>query len=543
MAAKILVLGSLNGKLESAFQKLATLHQKQNFAFAIIAGDVFEAGQDAASTAKLLQGEINVPLSTYFTVGSKPLPDSVVERLEKGEDICENLHYLGKRSITKTTSGIRIVTLGGILDKSIVGDQSKEQHLPLHTADDAKALKGANTADILLTSSWPSGVWAGSNVPISPEQQAAIPASDEIADLCAALKPRYHFSISPADFYYEREPFFHLPANGDSDNKAITRFMAMAPFGNQQKAKAMFAFFLNTGEALSSIPVGCTPSPLPLRKRKDPHPEVDTHRFASGQYAPGEGRYKKRRRERAPPPGPGECFFCLSNTELDTHMICSIGDESYITTAKGPLPSPDHFSPLGLSFPCHQLIIPLNHNPTLRSMGEAAESTFREMSRFKEGMQAMVASQSGGKLGAVTWEISRTRNIHTHWQLMPFSIEKLRGGLVEAAFKVEAENSQYPAFEETSIGSGVDETSDFFRVWIWSDDSDTDIQSKELVMRLDDSFRFDLQFGRRVMAKLLGLEKRLQWRDVVQPQAEEVQDVEKFKESFKPWDFTLAAES
>jgi hypothetical protein len=172
-------------------------------------------------------------------------------------------------------------------------------------------------------------------------------------------------------------------------------------------------------------------------------------------------------------------------------------------------------------------------------MGDEAEKVFKEMTRFKEAMQAMVASQSKYELGAVTWEISRTKGIHNHWQFLPMSLDLIRKGLVEAGFKVEAENQKYPPFQETNLGPATNEPSDFFRVWIWSDDRDTGIQSKELVMRLDDSFRFDLQFGRRVMGKLLGLEARLSWRDVAQPTVEEVEDVEKFKAAFKPWDFSL----
>ena len=40
------------------------------------------------------------------------------------------------------------------------------------------------------------------------------------------------------------------------------------------------------------------------------------------------------------------------------------------------------------------------------------------------------------------------------------------------------------------------------------------------------------------MAKLLGLESRVDWKNVVQPILDETQDVHKFKEVFKPWDFT-----
>ncbi|KAI1814375.1 CwfJ C-terminus 2-domain-containing protein-like protein [Poronia punctata] len=538
MAAKVIVIGSVDGKLQEAFTKLATLHKKQDFSFAIVTGNLFAADQDDESLTKLLKGEIQVPLSTYFTVGTTPLPQAVVERIEQDEDICENLHYLGKRSTTKTSDGVRIVTLGGVLDASLVGGQSKEQHLPFHTAGDVKTLRGANKADILLTTPWPSGVTTRSSVSITPENKQAIQASDEIADLCAALKPKYHFSTSPAPFFYEREPFVHLPADGETESKDVTRFISLAPYGNSSKAKALYAFNITPGEPITSPPAGFTSSPFANRNKKRPAPSSDGHfnRFADDRNQRG-GRQKRRRR--SPPPGPDRCFFCLSNVDLDTHMICCIGTEAYVTTAKGPLPDRDHFASSGLEFPSHQLIIPLSHEPTFQSMGADAEKVFREMTRFREAMQAMVSTQSKHKLGAVTWEISRKEGIHTHWQFLPAPLEMIRKGLVEAAFKVEAENQKFPSFRETNLGPAVDKTEDFFRVWIWSDDGDASIHSKELVMTLSADFRFDLQFGRRVMAKLLGLEKRLSWRDVAQSPAEEIEDVDKFKEAFKPWDFSL----
>ncbi|KAI1763194.1 CwfJ C-terminus 1-domain-containing protein-like protein [Hypoxylon sp. FL1150] len=540
MAAKIIVFGSVNGKLELAFQKLATLHQKQSFAFAIVTGDLFSVDQDQESLSRLLDGKIQVPLSTYFTVGTTPLPEKVVERVEKDEDVCENLHFLGKRSVTNTSDGIRIVALGGALNTTIDGGPSKEQHLPWHTADDAKILRGANSTDILLTACWPSGVWTDTSKQLTPENQATIANTDEIADLCSTLKPRYHFAAAPSEFFFEREPFFHPAATIDAD-VLVTRFISLAPFGNAAKAKAMYAFNITPGELATAVPPGSTVSPFHSKsnpkKRRAPTDDQPDH--STNGYDHHGGRRMRRKKERSPP-GPDQCFFCLSNTQVDTHMICGIGEHAYITTAKGPLPSPEMFASAGLSFPGHQLVIPLPHEPTFRSMGQDAGKTYQEMVRFREAMQAMVSAQSKYKLGAVTFEISRQSGIHLHWQFIPLPAELIRKGLVAAGFQVEAENRQYPRFEEAALGSGVDESSDYFRLWIWSDDNDAGIQSEEWVMRFDSTMRFDLQFGRKVMAKLLGLEDRFSWRVVTQSIADETRDAEKFKEAFKPWDFTLA---
>ncbi|KAJ3574460.1 hypothetical protein NPX13_g4357 [Xylaria arbuscula] len=259
MAAKVIVLGSVDGKLQDAFKKLEVLHKKQNFAFAIVTGNLFSPDQDDEALNELLGGTITVPLTTYFTVGTTPLPRLVVQRIEKDEDICDNLHFLGKRSTTKTSDGVRIVTLGGTLDASIVAGQSQDQYLPFHTVNDAKALRGANTADILLTTSWPTAVTTNSTAVLSPENKDVVVASEEVAELCTALKPRYHFSTSPAAFFYEREPFLHPPVDNDSDSKALTRFISLAPFGNSSKAKAIYAFNITPGDSTTSVPAGFQP--------------------------------------------------------------------------------------------------------------------------------------------------------------------------------------------------------------------------------------------------------------------------------------------
>ncbi|ORY60232.1 CwfJ C-terminus 2-domain-containing protein-like protein [Pseudomassariella vexata] len=552
MAAKVIVLGSVNGKLAPAFQKLGTLHSKNKFSFAIVTGDLFGNDDDDESITQLLNGHIKVPLSTYFTVGTAPLPPRIVERLETSpdEDLCENLHFLGKRSITTTSDGIRIVALGGNLDTSIVGGQSKEQLLPYHTTSDATSLRGANKTDILLTSIWPAGVWEKSITTLTPENQAAVSSTKEIADLCAAIKPRYHFSSSPVGFFYEREPFFYSSAVDEtSTDKQVTRFISMAPFGNPAKAKAMYAFNVQAGETASTIPHGSTMSPFIVKSGIKRGSETVTNEGGYSRFGNGtnhhDGRHSKRRHH-LPPTGPSQCFFCLANANLETHMVESIGDSSYVAAAKGPLPSSNFFAENGLNFPCHQLIISFAHNATIREIALDPEAedpneglkTYKEMARFRETMQAMVAKKSKFKLGAVTWEISRANNIHLHWQFLPVPIDLVRRGLVEAGFKVEAENRRYPAFQTQELDSAIDHVGDFLRVWIWSDDGDTGIQGKELVLHIDDSSRFDLQFPRKVLAKLLQLDNRFRWQDVVQSTQEETESANQFKEAFKPWDFT-----
>lgn len=535
----------MDGQLEAAFAKVGALHAKNKFSLLLVTGNLFsENGSDDEATA-LVNGDISVPLPTYFTVATRALPAIISEKVEKDEEICENLHFLGKRSVTKTSDGLRIVALGGQLDETIVAGLSTEQHLPFHTAQDATSLRGAQSADIMLTTMWPRGITKGSHVPLGAENTPG-PSSKEIAALCSTLKPRYHFAMSPDAYFWEREPFMH-EAKDQTEKPQFTRFISVAPYGNTNKAKAIYAFTIPQADTSVEIPPGTTASPFTSfdkASKKRAH-EGPYSRF---QQDDRDHRHGKHRRRRAsPPPGPDKCFFCLSNPNLSSHMCCAIGDESYLATAKGPLPASDTFSKEGLNFPGHFIMIPLAHAPTMVSMGDASDpestsvKTYKEMTRFRESLQAMLAKVSEYKLGAVTWEISRSRAIHLHWQFVATPADLIRKGLVEAGFKVEAENLSYPEFQERdpSLEEQV-ELGDYFRVWIWADDGEDKLKGKSLVMPLDPESRFDLQLGRRVMAKLLGLESRAVWQNCVQEEEEEMKDVAAFREAFKEWDFTMA---
>ena len=549
--------------MSAVFEKLTKLHSKNCFSLAVIVGDLFGDPSDSSPEGEkaleaLLAGSLTVPLASYFTVGKHPLPPRVIERLESTDgEVCPNLYFLGKRSTTKTSEGIRIVALGGSLDPGITAGLSKDKYLPFHTEGDAKSLHGANTADILITSYWPLSVRTGSKISLPTEENE--PAAEQcVADLCAILKPRYHFSTTP-HLFYEREPFFHQPKEGHPDVRPITRFISLASFDNPSKQKWLYAFSLDPNAAPpSTLPPGTTASPLALNfKKRQRLPDQD-HSYSRFSSHDPHHRPSKRAHARQPPPGPAECFFCLSNPNLATHLITSIATDTYLTTAKGPLSTASTYPSLG--YPSHMLIIPLTHSPTLASIPEAESraSTFKEMQRYREALHSMLSEKAKGDLGAVTWEVSRADGIHIHWQFLPVPASLIKKGLVEAAFRVEAENEQYPQFKIKDIGDGLAEENDYFRLWIWmpgedeKNDSITNTEDgpeadteqpigkeKSLILPLSSKFRFDLQFGRRVIAKLLQLENRFNWRDCLQSQAEEAADAEAFKAAFKSFDFSL----
>ena len=549
-------------------EKIAKLHSKNSFSLAIILGDFFalpesSSDEDDSNLLALINGEVEVPLPTYFTAGKYPLPSFVIEKLEQsGDELCPNLYFLGKRSTTKTSEGLRIVNLAGSLDPTILAGESKDKYLPFHTEDDAKALRGANSADILLTSNWPADICKGSNI-----SGVEAPAGEQhIANLCSTLRPRYHFSTT-SDAFYEREPFFHRPLEREPDTRYITRFISLASSDNPSKQKSLYAFSIDpTSSVPLTLPPGTTACPFTIAQKRQrlPDQEQSYSRFSVPNGGVDHYRPSKRPRYTKPPPGPQECFFCLSSSKVNTNLIASIANDTYLTTAKGPLTTPSTYP--NLPSPTHLLVIPLEHSPTLSSISipEDRARTYKGMHRYRRALHSFLLSRPGGKLGAVTWDVSRAAGIHNHWQFLPVPVDLVKKGLVEAAFKVEAENEKYPVtFRTKDIGDGTVEKGDFFRVWIWMpvDEDKVDGQDnggglvadvdggedgeekrgkqKCLVLPLSAGFKFDIQFGRKVMAKLLGLDGRRDWRDCEQTDKEELEDAEKFKEAFKKFDWAL----
>jgi hypothetical protein len=530
------VIGDVNGQCKTVFQKLGALHAKNNFAFAIIVGSLFGDAEavDSADVQLLLDGKIDVPLPTYFALTKQPLPPAVAQTLENSEDeLCHNLFFLGKRSVTKTSEGIRIVALGGQLDPNIVAGQSKDKYAPFYSETDAKILRGATTADILVTSDWPEDIRRRSKVEFSPDTQ---PQSQQcIADLDAVLKPRYHFSSS-GNTFFEREPFFHTPSDDTDGLYPITRFISLAALGNSNKQKWIYALSIDpTASHPVSPPAGSTACPVTLSEKKRPAPEQREQALVYDDGSHGRRSHKRHKGQSRGPLSASECFFCLANENIATHLITSIGDNAYLTTAKGPLPTSQTAGNLG--FPCPILLRPFTHQPTRGSMEEEErQATYAEMQKYRVAMNNMLKSVVDEEYGSVTWEVSKSSLPHTHWQYLPVPADLIRKGLVEAAFKALAENLHWPGFKKEDVADGVEETSDFFRVLIWDPKNDPAKQTS-YVMRFDEKIRFHSQFGREVLAKLLRLDSRIDWRDCGQTQAEEEQDVAKFKDAFKAFDF------
>ncbi|KAK3393473.1 CwfJ C-terminus 2-domain-containing protein-like protein [Podospora didyma] len=522
--AKILVVGSVDGKIRAAFAKIGSLHAKNAFAFAIVTGNLFgaEDSTDGDEVDALLEGQIDVPIRVYFTMGTAPLPSRVLQLIEDRKlQIAPNVWYLEKQSMFTTPEGVNFFVKGGIEDST-----------PSH---DPKSLMAAGKADILLSAEWPLGILNQSAKTTDP-QVLAVTGSAAVRDLCVATRPQYHLAPSPGPFF-EREPFSYDVSTG-ARGVDVTRFISLAPFGNTKKEKALYAFTLKASPPVTR-PDDCTRSPFPKTAPKSLKRDAKEAGYSS--HPGGNRRHKHRHHEQ---PSEDQCFFCMASNNFSAHMVPSIANVSYLATAKGPLPTSGTFTEYGLDLPCHMIIAPIEHTPSIGrgfvKDESGAQALFDEMEQYREALQTLFAAGSGRKLGAVTWEINRASNVHAHWQIMPIPAEKAAGGVVEAAFQVAAADDGLGQFRAAKFCT-ADEMrgTDYLRVWVWYEGEDGKTVETSLVLEFDDRVRFNLQFPRVVMAKLLELEQRVSWKAVTQTQEEETADVEAFKQGFKEWDFAM----
>ncbi|RPA87712.1 hypothetical protein BJ508DRAFT_219953 [Ascobolus immersus RN42] len=557
MSVKILVAGSPatapEYSLSGLFTKIATLHKKVNFNLCIVLGDLFPAidatQPDPTSAAEqqlddLLSGKINISVPTYFGIGNHSLPKKLQEKVDRSNgEVCENLFFWGRKSIMTTSEGVRIVAFGGKWDGGLIGGGTKDgdegtepsSSLGFYSEADIKGGFGAHTkpVDILITSEFPEGIDAGSRIPITEEVKDAMEGRQRkvLAELATRLRPRYHFTTGGLGFW-EREPYMN-PAENNKE-PTPTRFLAIASQNNPSKAKALYAFNFNPAEP-PAHPASFTPIPYisSARGKKRPNPDSSTSfRWSTDDNQQHSHRNKHRKNEPRPPPGPDSCFFCLSYPRLEKHLITSIGTEAYVTTAKGPLPLPSDTLP----FPAHVLIIPLSHTPLLSLITpeDSCKSTQQELRSYKSAIEKMLKEKYNHN--AITFEVGRARGVHAHWQLVPLPSSITPEQIYECFQKEvrtddlgsiqEVEETEENMYEEGYNG-------DFFRWWVGGQ------EGKRWEVRLEEGKYFDLQFGRRVCAELLGVKGRTHWKDCAQSYDDEVKDAEGFKEAFKEYDFSL----
>ncbi|KAI8373000.1 CwfJ C-terminus 1-domain-containing protein-like protein [Radiomyces spectabilis] len=616
---KVLVTGSVNGRFTELFDKAKTINNKYGpFDVLLCTGNFFNETSDIETNA-LLQGVIDVPLTTYFITGSNALPAAVQSRIEKADgEITSNLYHLGKRGVLTTAQGLKIAFLSGALQDSKDADEGEAANK--YTQKDIQALQSTHMpitspagVDILLTHEWPGGIETHSA--LKPASSLAT-CTTSVAQLAAVLKPRYHFAASEGVFY-EREPYANAVGFGGPEERPadhVSRFIGLGDALNTSKQRWFYAFNLAplstvSADTLKTVPENTTSSPFvellsgnasSVGQKRSHTTTVDD---ASGGYfygndakrpatVPPEGYVCNRchvpghwikecpnasndalvcracnqsghhirdcpnasTHRREPPAGylckicktPGHfinecpekqqrdpnkrgadlesCWFCLANPKLAKHLIVSIGDSIYATLAKGPVVS--SHAPGAIPGGGHVLLIPITHYPTFRKIPmEAQVEVVAELEKYKSALRQLFEKHG---CDMVVFEVCREtlRGMsHAHLQVVP--VPKEKSPLLEETCLKEAESQGIQFTDRVPENPEVA----YFKIDLPN--------GRSLVHIIQPRERFNLQFGRLAIAKVLGQPEREDWKACAQSEEEERKDANDFKAVFKPFDFTL----
>ncbi|KAJ3303030.1 hypothetical protein HDV03_004254 [Kappamyces sp. JEL0829] len=285
----------------------------------------------------------------------------------------------------------------------------------------------------------------------------------------------------------------------------------------------MYAFTLKPAEEQDKG-VSTTPCPFGKKRRGGDVPEGQGVFWDQGEI----DRHKRQRVEddAAPPPGyvckickePGhydcpsgtsqgpsrrlkkrdtsKCWFCLSNPNVESHMILGIGEDCYTALAKGQLTDG------------HILIVPVAHYTSLRAI-EARDDNLVNQVQMEQGNYVVGFEVFGGGDPSNP----QVRLSHMHFNLVPID-ESLQDLAIEK-FKAAAE--EQGLVQADTLPASI--AWPYIRLKFHG-------QAQDMIFTPPPPnggplVPFNLQFARGVLADLLGCPDRADWKRCVLDEGDE----------------------
>lgn len=367
--------------------------------------------------------------------------------------------------------------------------------------------------DIVITKVWSLAI-AGKNDKIT--------GNKVIDEICKQTRPRYHFLFGETDSFLELEAFA-WPGTHQT-----TRTINVAAF--HSKKKWAYAFNVDVGEG-DRRPEANQPSNL----IQNPYMEQAGKRSFTELSSKEDVGYKRKKAVL-----PSDCHFCFTNPNVEDHMFVSIGTHAYLTTAKGPLSVPSG----DMDFHGHCLIVPIKHIPKL-NMGQEDSALREELALYESSVVKM--NHRKFDMSTVVFEIHSDQSVHFHKQIIPvpkYLIMRFQEALERQVY---LNNERYTTnakmnFDVFSSSENQeykkiigDPKNNFFQFTVYETSQDEPVI---YLSQFNVNDRLDLQFGRRVVAFLMRLPKRINWSSPVckQSKEQEIKEVKKFQKGYATFD-------
>lgn len=478
-----MILHSTADDLSIVIEKIRKLHSKSGpFDNVILLGDIESCIYDID-----LSG-----LPPLVSFG--PLSTSDKEGLQ-------NVTILRGFGVHETPSGLQV----GFIQ---FDDKELEQNRSF-ILDKFSNLKGP--LDILISRQWSECIADRESTTLGHE------VIDKVSTEC---QPQYHFSYDDPDHFFELEPFMW------ETSKIYTRFINVPSFNSGKKWA--YAFNIYTGTDLDRYVKPPNLIENPYRSKKRSLEATATDELAQ----------KKLKTIL-----PSNCHFCFTNPNVEDHMFISISSTAYLTIAKGPLSVPRG----EMNFSGHCLLVPIEHIPKVKLIDDDSQAAklLEDLNSYERSIVKM--NYRKFDMSTVVFEIHSDNSIHFHKQLIPvpkYLIMKFSQALDR---QLSLNNEKYlnngkldfKLFKSNKdkeyIRIADDRKNNYLQFTVYP----TNEAEPEVYLSLfEPNNRMDLQFGRRVLAFLLRLPKRVIWNSPICKQSKEQEEKEvlQFQKSYAEYD-------
>lgn len=437
------------------------------------------------------------------------LPSMIIlSSTEEAENtLVENVTVLRRFGIYKSPCNINIGFLG--LD---------DDDLELNKSAIVEKFDAMRTSvDVLICRQWSETI---------ADRQKNTLGHEVVDQVTKIVRPKYHITYDDTERFFELEPFMW------SDGKTFTRFINIATF--QSGSKWAYAFNMDT-----SSPSCANVKPKNLIP--NPYLTAENSKHLHGRSESDENASRKKKKIVLPT----NCHFCFANPKVEDHMFISISHHAYLTVAKGPL----SVAKGEMNFSGHCLIIPIEHIPKLKVADTYVNESelISDLNSYEHSIVKM--NYRKFDMSTVVFEIHSEKSIHFHKQLIPVPKYLIMNFSQALDRQCHLNNEKYTSngklnfknFNSTKDKAYLDIVTDPKHNYLQFTVYETSEAEPEVYLALfEPNDRIDLQFGRRVLAFLLRLPKRVNWNSPIceQSKEQEEKEVAKFQKSYEEFDIT-----
>ncbi|CCH61711.1 hypothetical protein TBLA_0F01690 [Henningerozyma blattae CBS 6284] len=508
LKSKLLVVHSLQEDLATVIEKVVSLHKKHGpFTSCLVLGEISDTFNELES--RIFPDSDNLP--QLFLLENKLFEESGSRVLKNGVKI------LGGIGVFEFSNGIR---LGYNTISSSELTSKKNEIL-------SQFSKNTSKVDLLITKEW--------SVSIS-HRENSLGGNEVIDKLNKIFEPRYHFSYKYTQTFLELKPFLW------PDSDRITRFMNIAAYNSGSKWAYAFELDLTSTLPLNLSSLTSNPYMDIIKKRK-----LDGNNASNKLSANNQLNNTMQETHPIKKPKivlPTDCHFCFTNSNIQDHMIIYIGSLAYLTIARGPLTTPKG----EMGFSGHCLVVPIEHKAKLRTKHEndftASTNLDIEMLQLEKSVVAMNFLKF--EMCTVSFEIQSEKSFHFHKQIFPvpkYCIMKFKDSLDRQLYMNNEKYTKNTNLTFSLFHSNTDKEYEalvtnplvnYLQFTVY----ETPSSSKLYLAQFDPEDRIDLQFGRRVLAYMLNLPRRVRWDSSIcnQTRKQEENEVNLFQKAYKDFE-------